>query len=82
MHARESVEKERAEGVGTILTDKDCFGNINPEDAKCVPNCSRFIECYNEMQKREIRTKIFTSSSRYGLTVEEAADVVRTQETE
>ena len=80
MHARESVEKERTERMGGVLMEKDCFGNINPEDAKCVPNCSRFIECYNEMQKRETRTKIFAASSKHGLTVEEAADVVRTQE--
>jgi len=30
----------------------DCFGNIDPEDQRCVPHCPRFEDCYNEMQCR------------------------------
>lgn len=32
------------------MARKDCFGKCNPKDSRCVPSCSRFIECYNEMQ--------------------------------
>lgn len=32
--------------------EKDCFGNIDPDDEKCVPCCPRFEDCYNEMQRR------------------------------